>query len=1216
MVAMKRLSLFIVLGILVFTLLGCDQFLPNADIDPDPNPIDDPNNDPNDFPLKIVKDQFGSCDEGMILMNDNCIDIDVLTDHHLNIRDETIERISEGVSETLDDLVADLSNSTGLAVIPKEIFVQQQSYIDPSLSGLMRLNMVTLNETEDDTENVIVKLTEEGFFEEVSFSDSSGHEVTITSNPIVLEVYGPFTVVFFDVIDNWWDVSNLHDRIWQSLQNGGIFIIHNETGKVFATTSTHYETFSESHVEYLDYEVHTTITVGEPVTYELEEPLYDEEGNPVIDENGNQVTGMVTYPLLDYDGNPVIITESILQTVLEEVSIFETVDILRVDEEGNAILDEEGNPIYDTETIPLLDEEGNPVKELTEVALLDEEGNPIYLDTYEMTFNISEEITHTIEYRYAVVEPGPLHELARRFTEDAINEYYNWNYYRTNDYMIQHHQFAFVDEELYYLEGKDINDQMEYIIMKLSFDYETNELLLEEYLNTSKAGLNECELMIDPVSKNIICNQWDDNLIIFSDTIGLKTLEDTGGLYPVFLPNGEVFFTNQWDKYDETLGYHTKYLYTINDLGEIIGVPIELGEREFVCAGGTCIWPVELYTLNEEGERNTFPDININVLFDIGESLIEEATMVVDSVVFEENPDNLCLIEEGCNYPISYSIYDGEALIAHFTKYVFKNYLEPAPISEYIYLIDETTDIRYDDKYVTEQTFCDNETLGCKDNFGLYDPNISSSLNFYFQEIVGFNDSMLTHINVLEDNQGEYIYTADFEGEMCLDGPCTKQILAYVYDQAGEQIARAEQYITVGTGEQMPLYVAYQITEDTLLETYSDVCNDTTCTWAYLFSDGTYYYIDYDYGDTIYSNITFAETDKTFVYQETRTRETCTEFHGCQGGSIIFTIKDGETVLYTFETETWIDYGDTLPFYVNLSLSDVEIEFQSVGSIVPRTCEETSCYKYISLYQKDGSNEIFIEATDIILQYGDLMIQSIYLSEQNVPIESTEPFKCMNPDGCYYYTKDAIFEDTLGNRLNQEPFGEYFPGFEVVFDYLDPIPVGQSFTITFTITDFVYRYDRLSSYRALGDEMVMLEEDVYLVHSNAWGDYKTATILRYLRDENRYIANASNMPRLSELTPLGNGYIGINNDKTAILYIEFDETLSHEGYMHYTITNLTEGLMLNVVNNIIIDYDGSIYFNAVDNQIQDITGTITPSGEVIIDTTYTEREVVRLRPIN
>ncbi len=158
----------------------------------------------------------------------------------------------------------------------------------------------------------------------------------------------------------------------------------------------------------------------------------------------------------------------------------------------------------------------------------------------------------------------------------------------------------------------------------------------------------------------------------------------------------------------------------------------------------------------------------------------------------------------------------------------------------------------------------------------------------------------------------------------------------------------------------------------------------------------------------------------------------------------------------------------------------------------------------------------------------------------------------------------------------------------------------------------------MPSYRVFNNiqHMSILEDNRYFIPRGSWERGQDNIILDYNPTTKRYSAHYTNLPAMSEVAPLGDGFIGINNDKTAILYFERNEEKSLDGYHYYDLINLTEGENVHAVNNLIIDFDGSIYFKAVDNFIQDITGVIHADGTVEIDTFYTEREIIRVRPIN
>ena len=146
--------------------------------------------------------------------------------------------------------------------------------------------------------------------------------------------------------------------------------------------------------------------------------------------------------------------------------------------------------------------------------------------------------------------------------------------------------------------------------------------------------------------------------------------------------------------------------------------------------------------------------------------------------------------------------------------------------------------------------------------------------------------------------------------------------------------------------------------------------------------------------------------------------------------------------------------------------------------------------------------------------------------------------------------------------------------------------------------------------------VVVLDENLYLIESQSWMQGDDNFILTFNEDTERYSVKYTNMYAVLEITEFADGYIAINDDETAIIQFTFNELASTEDFYSFDVTNITEGLLINGVNDLIVDYDGSIYFKGVDNFIQDITGSINELGEVVIDTEVVEVVVVRIRPIN
>jgi len=61
---------------------------------------------------------------------------------------------------------------------------------------------------------------------------------------------------------------------------------------------------------------------------------------------------------------------------------------------------------------------------------------------------------------------------------------------------------------------------------------------------------------------------------------------------------------------------------------------------------------------------------------------------------------------------------------------------------------------------------------------------------------------------------------------------------------------------------------------------------------------------------------------------------------------------------------------------------------------------------------------------------------------------------------------------------------------------------------------------------------------------------------------------------------------------------------------------LTEEYDINEVNDLIVYFDGTIFFRGIDNFIQDVTGVIKEDKTIDIDTEVVIREIIRFRPIN
>ena len=146
--------------------------------------------------------------------------------------------------------------------------------------------------------------------------------------------------------------------------------------------------------------------------------------------------------------------------------------------------------------------------------------------------------------------------------------------------------------------------------------------------------------------------------------------------------------------------------------------------------------------------------------------------------------------------------------------------------------------------------------------------------------------------------------------------------------------------------------------------------------------------------------------------------------------------------------------------------------------------------------------------------------------------------------------------------------------------------------------------------------MERLDDNLYFIERDQWSQGEHNFLLSFNEVTQRYNVSYTNISAVEEITKYDDTYIGINSDKTAIIQFSFNAELSDENLKFYDEVDLTEGLSINGVNDIIVNYDGSVYFKGVDNFLNLITGYIDEFNEVHIDTEYTEPVIVRVRPIN
>lgn len=832
--------------LLMFSLLtACQMFGDDTDVSiPD-----------NDIPERIPLDSDGHCpmEEGYVLVDDECVLLDRDFSGRGSFSREEFVHIGKEQTAAMDELVADLSGSVGLAVMSRSLFETHSPYLytfSTAFFGLLSTN------DEDDAENVFVKLLEEGVFEEIAFLDEDGQEVAIDLNPLVLEVFGAYTVVAFEMPMEG-EPEDLQHQVNHSFHYGGVYLIHNETGKVFATQEVHYHEHVSSETESFAKMVTVTVTLHEPVMREAKEYLYDEEDNPVLDDEDNHLYDIVLVPVLDENDEPLVFTEGPILTATVEVPLYEHY-LQQVYEDGEPVFDDDGEPVYEEVSEPVLDEEGDPVYVTEEVAVLDEDGHVQYLETFEITLDVVEYVTHTEIHYEAYAEPTPLGHVVHLLLNDMLDADPDDNMHDRNAHDLIGNRVVAGAGTLYY---KALRSTLESgaegeIVVRISYDDETDELVLEEHMNITAAGFTDCALFVDPDEGIVFC--FGDDLRIFTPEHGLATIEGIEQPASMSMPNGKLYF------------------YSL----------IQSEESSFL-----------MHRITPEG---TIEDVHI------------------------ELPENIITCEnaEGC--------------------------------------------LEY-------------------------------------------------HVMPL-------------------------------FDDAGEE----EDYHRMVTS--------------------------------------------------------FAE-------------------------------------------------GDALFDRVRLSVQSVD-----VGS----------------------SSEI-----------------------------------CEEAEGCTLLTSNFTVVDDAEEAIALAAASEY-AAYPVHFAYGDTIPDTEDFHVTYVVEEFGYLTERVDVYelQTAFSQFRRLDDHFHFLHYDAGSTHELNVILQYDETTDRYRAMYTNMFPTLETAPLGEGYVGINMEKTAIYHFAHDESASSPAHYNFTIDNLTGEEDIHEVNDLAIDYDGTVYFKAVDRFIAEITGTIEPDGTIIIDTEYTEREIIRLRPIN
>lgn len=1199
---MKKLLLLLLL-LVVVTLSACDT----GGEDPE---------DQNYKEKDIIEDiqELFECEgyKDFVVVDGACIPMNNIVSKNIKINGtDTLVRHVNSI-ELMGDFVADLTGSKGLAVVSRDVFDTGMEASEIKLAG----------EENDNTDNLIVKLNDEGFFEEVSFADDNGVSVEVTSNPLALEVFGEFTVVIFEVNLGYNDSNqDFISKLYDSLYSGGIYLIHNETGKLFATKDVRFMEYTFTDFEDHSRNVMLTVTLNEPVVEMYEQELFDEYGKQILDENGNPVFETIENPLLDNDGNPVIFTEGPIKTEMIETPVFNYYEEAMLDDDGNKILDEDGNPKFELIEEPILDEDGVQKVDIQEVPMTDENGNLVYEEQFEVEIYIEDHLEITITEYNAEITENPLSPVAQRFVDKIISEYYNWNYYRVSNYRLDQNGFANNANGIFYIdwsEDKSDGTAPSQMLKKLSFDPEFEEIILEDFLDITKASFDECELIIDPLNNNVICNQWDSNLKLYSETLGLINIPNSEQLQPITFPNGELYFFDQQDSYVEELGYYTTALYTIDNIGTLETHYIELGERNDFCYG-ECLYSIEVDMLSEDGTlygENYWADVTIGY----GDHTIRKADLQLLELGTFDTSRADCDDANGCWFETMYEISNSEdelVMNVYTSSPVFPEDETPSFVEQY--LLDSNTTYTYQREWVQTDMICENE-IGCPNNINLIDDSINQhGLWLYDSFLIEQGAPFVQELRLPDENDAIYEYEKTIDGRLCESANCSEMVEIYILDEQGELLTQVGTIADFTQGETIPLRIEYRITDDTNIVYSTEACTQTYGCSSYLpLNEFISVDIPTNFGDMMYHSITFAETDIEDILSETLTKEICTYVDGCGNGDVIYEVLNNDgTVLYTFESYVHAEYGYKAPFKVTASIADFTIINQTDGSEEDAICIDTSCYAYpqVFLLNEDGTTTE-IGMTDYQVSQGEKIIQSLtlsYLSHTNSIVDKV----CTDANGCMINTNNYIIVDENGKEY-QNTQNEWRNWIPVLFEYGTAIPNSEDFEATFIMTNMEYNKQRISVHDFMYNmqNVVVLEDNLYLIESQSWVQGDDNFILTFNEDTQRYQVKYTNMHAVLEITDFNDGYIAVSDDETSIIEFTFNEVESSEDYYYFDVINLTEGLLINGVNDLIVDYDGSIYFKGVDNFIQDITGSINEDGEITIDTEIVDHEVIRVRPIN
>ncbi len=682
----------------------------------------------------------------------------------------------------------------------------------------------------------------------------------------------------------------------------------------------------------------------------------------------------------------------------------------------------------------------------------------------------------------------------------------------------------------------------------------------------------------------------------------------------------------------EELGYYTTLLYNINDDGTLESHYIELGEREQVCFGD-CQYGINVNFFDLEGEQYNEWEQWINIDADDGDKLISNADLELQSVgTFDSNrPD---CENAYCWYQVFFKVLDDEGeVFATFDNSQEATNGGDVPAYEYSYTMDGLETIDYVLQWGTEDEICDN-VIGCVNDMYMVDESINQyGLWLYSNNdtLVDDGDVLIDRIKMNPENNAVYEYTKDVTGEMCPEefDFCDEYIPTYFYDLDGTLMNEQwtpNRLVQVPGGEIIPLYIEYYITEDSTTTLEEGLCTTSDGCWRSYEIDEDWISAYYEQGDEVYETIVLDNSDKEVITSETLTSEICTDIDGCYlGEDIVYTIVDplGAT-LYEFTGWVYADYGETLPYHViavydetDETASDVEVITRKQSTEDIKTCEEATCLEWVEFVIDTGTEWEweYLGSTYMTFVQDDQIIRRIMFPEDTEPTDQEDNMICRQEDGCMMYTNNFVILDELGNEIDVNDDWTSVP---VLFENGEQVPTEMDFEATFVMTNITYQTSRLYIYDFIYNlnSVVILDEDLYLIESNSWDSNSDNVILTYNETTGRYSAMYTNLSTVTEISKLGDSYVAINEDENAILKFTYNIEESSNNYYFFDEVNLTDGLSINGVNDLIIDYDGSIYFQGVDNFITDITGTIAEDGTVTIDTEVVERVIVRVRPIN